>query len=107
MAPYQHTYESAPTNQRKKDRLNAFLANFGETGRLLKALLALASNSRTPHQALHQRDATNRASALPGLISVGGHTSTISLFDILMFCRYKPPARVNQTAPADAGAPVL
>lgn len=42
MAPYQHTYESAPTNQKKKDRLSAFLANFGETGRVLKALLALA-----------------------------------------------------------------
>lgn len=107
MAPYQHTYESAPTNQRKKDRLSAFLANFGETGRVLKHCLPWQSDSRTPHQALHQRDAANRASALPGLISVGGHTSTISLFDILMFCRYKPPARVNQTAPADAGAPVL
>lgn len=42
MAPYQHTYESAPANQRKKDRLSAFLANFGETERVLKALLALA-----------------------------------------------------------------
>ena len=49
MAPYQHTYESRHTNQKKKDRLSAFLANFGETGRVLKALLALAK--RQPNAA--------------------------------------------------------
>lgn len=43
------------------DPLLSFLANYGETGRALKALLALASNSRAPRQVLHQRDATNRA----------------------------------------------
>ena len=61
MAPYQHTYESAPTNQKKKDRLSAFLANFGETGRVLKHCLPWQSDSRTLHQVLHNRDTANRA----------------------------------------------
>ena len=71
MAPYQHTYESAPTNQKKKDRLGAFLANYGETWRVLKALLALAKRqpdaASSPSSTRYSQPRLARTSHWPAL----------------------------------------